>query len=399
MPRPLAPMTDAVSPAGRALAVALRDHVVAGNWTLKQLAHIAGYAQPRLSEALNGKAIPSTEFLLDLSQALRVDPSEAARLRRLRDQAVAERRGDALERRAQEELHSAALESQAVSRRLKDLQAAVGCSVRDLVEMTAQAGVASSKSTIARVLEDPARDPALAYALADSMVRLLPEDERQRAHSEASLAAFELIRGKSHGDLHPDNILAVPLQAAAFRLIDVSFAQSVDGEADVRLPDGTTVEVKVRAAGSSLSTASADAGEAPRGVSTAGPGADQSDTSSAPLPQFRIRWPDGSVATVRGEGIDAKELFRRAVALGADVELVRVSNPTTLGVEQNSPGRKRVGMDPFTRSLLDRIRATESDLTRAREEGDDFLAEVEQAELDDLRRLAAESDAGTRTDG
>jgi hypothetical protein len=47
-------------------------------------------------------------------------------------------------------------------------------------------------------------------------------------------------------------------------------------------------------------------------------------------------------------------------------------------------------MDAFTAGLLQRIRTTESDLTRARETGDDFLAEVEQAELDDLHRLAAE---------
>ncbi|MEN8652442.1 hypothetical protein ABCR94_18010 [Streptomyces sp. 21So2-11] len=47
-------------------------------------------------------------------------------------------------------------------------------------------------------------------------------------------------------------------------------------------------------------------------------------------------------------------------------------------------------MDAFTAGLLQRIRATESDLTLAREAGDDFLAEVEQAELDDLHRLAAE---------
>jgi hypothetical protein len=47
-------------------------------------------------------------------------------------------------------------------------------------------------------------------------------------------------------------------------------------------------------------------------------------------------------------------------------------------------------MDAFTTGLLQRIRATESDLTRARETGDDFLADVEQGELDDLRRLAAE---------
>lgn len=47
-------------------------------------------------------------------------------------------------------------------------------------------------------------------------------------------------------------------------------------------------------------------------------------------------------------------------------------------------------MDAFTTGLLQRIRATESDLTQARETGDDFLAEVEQAELEDLHRLAAE---------
>ncbi|MEU6845364.1 hypothetical protein ABZ930_26145 [Streptomyces sp. NPDC046716] len=47
-------------------------------------------------------------------------------------------------------------------------------------------------------------------------------------------------------------------------------------------------------------------------------------------------------------------------------------------------------MDAFTAGLLQRIEAAETDLTRARETGDDFLAEVEQGELDDLHRLAAE---------
>ncbi|MEE1789532.1 hypothetical protein PUR28_01860 [Streptomyces sp. BE308] len=47
-------------------------------------------------------------------------------------------------------------------------------------------------------------------------------------------------------------------------------------------------------------------------------------------------------------------------------------------------------MDAFTAGLLQRIKSTESDLTRARETGDDFLADVEQGELDDLHRLAAE---------
>ncbi|MDN0197491.1 hypothetical protein [Streptomyces sp. S.PNR 29] len=47
-------------------------------------------------------------------------------------------------------------------------------------------------------------------------------------------------------------------------------------------------------------------------------------------------------------------------------------------------------MDAFTAGLLQRIRATESDLSRARDEGDDFLVDVELAELDDLHRLAAE---------
>ncbi|MEV7682573.1 hypothetical protein AB0O64_29085 [Streptomyces sp. NPDC088341] len=47
-------------------------------------------------------------------------------------------------------------------------------------------------------------------------------------------------------------------------------------------------------------------------------------------------------------------------------------------------------MDAFTAGLLQRIKATETDLNRARETGDDFLVDVEQEELEDLRRLAAE---------
>ncbi|NGN66713.1 LarC family nickel insertion protein [Streptomyces sp. A7024] len=45
-------------------------------------------------------------------------------------------------------------------------------------------------------------------------------------------------------------------------------------------------------------------------------------------------------------------------------------------------------MDAFTAGLLQRIRNTETDIEQARESGDDFLVEVEQAELEDLRRLA-----------
>lgn len=47
-------------------------------------------------------------------------------------------------------------------------------------------------------------------------------------------------------------------------------------------------------------------------------------------------------------------------------------------------------MDAFTAGLLQRIKTTESDLSRARDDGDEFLVEVELGELDDLRRLAAE---------
>ncbi|MBZ4322668.1 hypothetical protein [Streptomyces huiliensis] len=47
-------------------------------------------------------------------------------------------------------------------------------------------------------------------------------------------------------------------------------------------------------------------------------------------------------------------------------------------------------MDAFTAGILQRIETTRSDLDRARRTGDDFLADMEQAELDDLHRLAAE---------
>ncbi|NEA40641.1 hypothetical protein [Streptomyces sp. SID11385] len=47
-------------------------------------------------------------------------------------------------------------------------------------------------------------------------------------------------------------------------------------------------------------------------------------------------------------------------------------------------------MDAFTAALLQRIRNTKSDLDRARRSGDDFLVDVEESDLDDLRRLATE---------
>ncbi|CAG6397519.1 hypothetical protein NMG29_15235 [Streptomyces cocklensis] len=53
-------------------------------------------------------------------------------------------------------------------------------------------------------------------------------------------------------------------------------------------------------------------------------------------------------------------------------------------------------MDAFTTGILQRIHTTESDLRKARETGDEFLAEVEQGELDDLRRLAAEHGVDVR---
>ncbi|SHN20258.1 hypothetical protein [Actinacidiphila paucisporea] len=53
-------------------------------------------------------------------------------------------------------------------------------------------------------------------------------------------------------------------------------------------------------------------------------------------------------------------------------------------------------MDAFTTGILQRIHTTESDLRKARETGDEFLAEVEQGELDDLRRLASEHGVDVR---
>lgn len=47
-------------------------------------------------------------------------------------------------------------------------------------------------------------------------------------------------------------------------------------------------------------------------------------------------------------------------------------------------------MDAFTAGLLQRIATTETDLQHARQSGDDFLVDVEESELEDLLRLAAE---------
>jgi hypothetical protein len=54
-------------------------------------------------------------------------------------------------------------------------------------------------------------------------------------------------------------------------------------------------------------------------------------------------------------------------------------------------------MDAFTTGIMQRIHTTETDLRRARETGDDFLVEVEQGELEDLQRLAAEHGVDVRS--
>ncbi|GHC03859.1 hypothetical protein GCM10010308_15730 [Streptomyces vinaceusdrappus] len=65
----------------------------------------------------------------------------------------------------------------------------------------------------------------------------------------------------------------------------------------------------------------------------------------------------------------------------------RSAHPRATDPRPRTRGRS---MDAFTAGLLQRIKTTESDLSRARDEGDEFLVEVELGELDDLRRLAAE---------
>jgi hypothetical protein len=69
------------------------------------------------------------------------------------------------------------------------------------------------------------------------------------------------------------------------------------------------------------------------------------------------------------------------------------TDPAEVGPTEGKPGRavgQRRGMDPFMAGILQRIRNAEQDLRTAQEVGDDFLVEVEQSELNDLHRLAAE---------
>jgi hypothetical protein len=47
-------------------------------------------------------------------------------------------------------------------------------------------------------------------------------------------------------------------------------------------------------------------------------------------------------------------------------------------------------MDAFTAGILQRIRHAETNLHHARETGDEYSVDLEQAELEDLRRIAAD---------
>ncbi|MDX2574451.1 pentapeptide repeat-containing protein [Streptomyces scabiei] len=179
----------------KALAIELRKHFQAGDWTVTALAERAGLQKSRVSELLRGKSTPQPETLEMLCRAMNIGATETSRVAQLGEEARAEQSAIAERHHsARHRLASPASQAETVGRRLRMLQDTVSVSVRDLAELINEAGVASSKSSVARVLDDPTRDPALAYALADSMVRLLPADQRQRARAEVGRPALDLVR-------------------------------------------------------------------------------------------------------------------------------------------------------------------------------------------------------------
>lgn len=195
MARPLMPVAAGTPPVLKALAIELRKHFQAGDWTVTALAERAGLQKSRVSELLRGKSTPQPETLEMLCRAMNIGATETSRVAQLGEEARAEQSAIAERHHsARHRLASPASQAETVGRRLRMLQDTVSVSVRDLAELINEAGVASSKSSVARVLDDPTRDPALAYALADSMVRLLPADQRQRARAEVGRPALDLVR-------------------------------------------------------------------------------------------------------------------------------------------------------------------------------------------------------------
>src|SRR3954471_5226706 len=102
--------------------------------------------------------------------------------------------------------------------------------------------------------------------------------------------------------------------------------------------------------------------------------------------------PCGTSNRFRRAGVGVRHRRRPArAALGTpSADVIAPSERHTPVPPDPRPRTRGRSMDAFTAGLLQRIRATESDLTRARETGDDFLVDVEQSELDDRHRLAAE---------
>lgn len=356
MSRPFAPFDEGATTAAQALAAALRARVHEGRWTYRALSGKANCAMSTLSDVLRGRTLPRPELLHALCRALEIDPGEAERLRRLHHQAMTEREDARAQRRSAASL---ADQAEKAGSRLKKLREAVGCSVRELVELAAEVGVASSKSSIARALDDPARDPALAYALAESMVRLLPREERELAYAEVCRPVLDLLRaltpGTAHGDLHPNNILVPPRTAAQLQRLRERAAESgrpLDGVSDADLI-AQSLQATLRLIDLNVTSATGDS-------------------------EADVRLPDGTALQVKTPAAEPARSRRTP-----DAPSRRHDPPAT-----GAGGRS--GMDAFTAGLLQRIRATESDLRRAREEGDDFLVEVEQDELNELRRLAAE---------
>jgi transcriptional regulator with XRE-family HTH domain len=368
--RPYGPLPPEVPPARRDLAAFLRAAVAeAGLPPYRKLGAMTQVSPATISRVLKGDVVPNLEVVESLCEALGLGTQERLRAHRLWLKAREERQADL---RGSELFVDLAGLRHAMDR----LRTTVGMSLRQLADRMAAMGQPISKTHLDRIFKEPEHAPEKALQVAEFLITQLPRSERQDAsdllvalHTVAERKRVDAARraaDSAPGSAGPYGraVWATEVRQAVQELL--SATEVLGQRLQHRLGEDDVADLleEVR-----------EAGRRTR-LLLQGPVGPAGDTGADAV------LPDRTVAQVNYAAAEPA-LPRRGPGLPP---LPRRTPQTTRAGSVDAPG----GMDAYTAGLLQRIRTTETDLERARQEGDDFLIEVEEAELADLRRLAKE---------
>ncbi|WP_344406955.1 helix-turn-helix transcriptional regulator [Streptomyces longisporus] len=222
-------------PAAAHLAERLKRLNESTGATSLDLAQRAGVPQGTVYEYLQGHRIPSWEALQLILEALDVDRDTGQELRRLRELATEEEH--ARERRLS--LQRAMAAGEVLDKLLRGLKTESGLSLREITERVEESGIAVSKSTVDRILQDPAHSPQMSLQVAEVLIEELPR--RRRGPVRAALfRALTVLEDTPPEDAVDSLVQEDPADPLVRRALSLDVLDSAQPSTEVDLLDLVT---------------------------------------------------------------------------------------------------------------------------------------------------------------